>query len=62
MTPAENTTKTKAAQSADRAACKFCDGTGLRVLRGDHATAVVSCLYCTPNPGPGTIIHDKKTA
>ena len=43
----------------DRASCKFCEGTGLRVLRGDHATAVVSCLYCTPTPGPGTLIADK---
>lgn len=42
-----------------RALCKFCDGTGLRVIRGDYGTAVVSCLLCVPNPGPGTVIPDQ---
>lgn len=61
MSPAEETAAREELPAAlpDRASCKSCDGTGLRVLRGDHATAVVSCLRCTPNPGPGSIIHDK---
>lgn len=42
-----------------RALCKFCDGTGLRVIRGDYGTAVVSRLLCVPNPGPGTLIPDQ---